>query len=34
MSRVTIAQLTDLHVRPEGVPAYRVAETNMLTERA
>ena len=34
MSRVTIVQLTDLHVRPEGVPAYRVAETNMLTERA
>ena len=29
-----IAQLTDLHVRPEGVPAYRVAETNMLVERA
>ena len=29
-----IAQLTDLHVRPLGVPAYRVAETNMLTERA
>lgn len=34
MTRLTIAQLTDLHVRPEGVPAYRVAETNMLTERA
>ena len=30
----TVAQLTDLHVRPEGVPAYRVAETNMLTARA
>ncbi len=29
-----IVQLTDLHVRPLGVPAYRVAETNMLTERA
>ena len=29
-----IAQLTDLHVRPAGMPAYRVAETNMLTERA
>jgi 3',5'-cyclic AMP phosphodiesterase CpdA len=29
-----IAQLTDLHVRPRGVAAYRVAETNMLTERA
>ena len=34
MTRFTIAQLTDLHVRPVGVPAYRVAETNMLTERA
>lgn len=30
----TVVQLTDLHVRPEGVAAYRVAETNMLTERA
>ena len=29
-----IAQLTDLHVRPVGVAAYRVVETNMLTERA
>lgn len=29
-----IAQLTDLHVRPPGVPAYRVVETNALTERA
>ena len=29
-----IAQLTDLHLRPEGMAAYRVAETNMLTERA
>ena len=29
-----LAQLTDLHVRPEGIAAYRVAETNMLTERA
>ena len=29
-----IAQLTDLHIRPKGVAAYRVAETNMLTERA
>lgn len=29
-----IAQITDLHVRPEGRAAYRVAETNMLTERA
>ena len=34
MTRLTICQLTDLHVRPVGVPAYRVAETNMLTERA
>jgi 3',5'-cyclic-AMP phosphodiesterase len=29
-----IAQLTDLHLRPPGRAAYRVAETNMLTERA
>ncbi|ACL61508.1 phosphodiesterase [Methylobacterium nodulans] len=29
-----IAQITDLHVRPRGRPAYRVAETNMLVERA
>lgn len=29
-----IAQLTDLHVRPVGLPANRVSETNMLTERA
>jgi len=29
-----ICQLTDLHLRPEGVPANRVIETNMLTERA
>ena len=29
-----LVQLTDLHVRPEGMAAYRVAETNMLTERA
>lgn len=29
-----IVQLTDLHIRPRGMPAYRVAETNMLTERA
>jgi 3',5'-cyclic AMP phosphodiesterase CpdA len=29
-----IAQLTDLHVRPRGIAANRVAETNMLTERA
>lgn len=29
-----IAHLTDLHVRPRGLPAYRVVETNTLTERA
>jgi 3',5'-cyclic AMP phosphodiesterase CpdA len=29
-----IAQLTDLHVRPQGRACYRVVETNMLTERA
>jgi Icc protein len=29
-----IAHLTDLHVRPVGLAAYRTAETNMLTERA
>ena len=29
-----IAQLTDLHIRPRGVAAYRVVETNMLVERA
>jgi Icc protein len=29
-----IAQITDLHVRPRGLPANRVAETNMMTERA
>ena len=29
-----IAQLTDLHLRTPGQAAYRVAETNMLTERA
>jgi len=29
-----IAQLTDLHVRPRGTPAYRVVETNTLLERA
>jgi 3',5'-cyclic AMP phosphodiesterase CpdA len=29
-----IAHLTDLHVRPRGLPAMRTAETNMLTERA
>lgn len=34
MSGCTVVQLTDLHVRPLGVAAYRVAETNMLTARA
>ena len=29
-----ICQLTDLHVRPHGMAANRVSETNMLTERA
>ncbi len=29
-----IAQITDLHVRPRGLPACRVSETNMMTERA
>ena len=29
-----IAQITDLHLRPPGVAAYRVAETNTLSERA
>ncbi|MFE1602390.1 phosphodiesterase [Methylobacterium sp. ID0610] len=29
-----IAQITDLHVRPRGLPAYRVSETTMLAERA
>jgi 3',5'-cyclic AMP phosphodiesterase CpdA len=29
-----LVQLTDLHLRPEGRACYRVAETNMLTERA
>ncbi|MBS0245142.1 MAG: phosphodiesterase [Proteobacteria bacterium] len=29
-----IAQLTDLHLRPPGLPAYRVSETNMMTARA
>jgi Icc protein len=29
-----ICQLTDLHVRPIGIAASRVLETNMLTERA
>ncbi|HEV7256540.1 MAG TPA: phosphodiesterase [Bosea sp. (in: a-proteobacteria)] len=29
-----IAQITDLHIRPLGKPAYRVSETNALSERA
>ena len=29
-----IAQLTDMHIRPRGLPAYRVVETNTLVERA
>lgn len=29
-----LIQLTDLHVRPIGLPAMRVCETNTLTERA
>jgi Icc protein len=29
-----ICQLTDLHVRPPGLPSNRVSETSMLTERA
>lgn len=29
-----IAHLTDLHVRPQGIPAYGVVDTNMLLERA
>jgi len=29
-----IAQITDLHVRPRGLPANRVVESNMMTERA
>ena len=34
VNRLTIVQLTDLHVRPAGIPAYRVCESNMMTERA
>lgn len=30
----TIVQLTDLHIRPRGLAANRVIETNMLTARA
>ena len=29
-----IAQITDLHMRARGIPAYRVVESNMLAERA
>jgi 3',5'-cyclic AMP phosphodiesterase CpdA len=29
-----IAHITDLHIRPPGKPAYRVSETNALSERA
>ncbi|HMN70514.1 MAG TPA: phosphodiesterase [Rhodoblastus sp.] len=29
-----IAQITDLHLRPRGLAAYRVSETNMFAERA
>ncbi|TNC12415.1 phosphodiesterase [Methylobacterium terricola] len=29
-----IAQITDLHVRPRGLPAYRVSETNRMVARA
>ena len=29
-----LVQLTDLHIRPVGMAAYRTAETNMLSERA
>jgi 3',5'-cyclic AMP phosphodiesterase CpdA len=31
---MNLIQLTDLHCRPEGLAVSRVAETNMLTERA
>ncbi|HET6305959.1 MAG TPA: phosphodiesterase [Rhodopila sp.] len=34
MSKMLICQLTDLHVRPRGMAANRVSETNMLAERA
>ncbi len=34
MKPYKILQLTDLHVRPAGMAAYRVCESNMLTERA
>lgn len=29
-----IAQITDLHIRPQGVACYRVSETNLLAEQA
>ncbi len=34
MSAFKILQLTDLHVRPKGMAAYRVCESTVLTERA
>lgn len=34
MTASAIVQITDLHVRPLGMAAYRVAETNTMTERA
>ncbi len=34
MSLYKILQLTDLHVRPKGMAAYRVCESTMMTERA
>ncbi len=34
MATSAIVQITDLHVRPHGMAAYRVAETNTMTERA
>jgi 3',5'-cyclic AMP phosphodiesterase CpdA len=34
MKRMLICQLTDLHVRPSGIAANRLSETNILTERA
>ena len=34
MTTTKILQLTDLHVRPEGMAAYRVCESTMLTDRA
>ena len=34
MNTIRIVQLTDLHVRPLGMAAYRVCESTMMTERA